>query len=78
MESESHLVQVAFEFEAGGVDEALVSGIVGYRMLVEVGVGAQRAEIEIENAVGLRNESGGLGRGIAPQVRGQPQQQEHE
>ena len=78
MEGEGHLVQVAFEFEAGGVDKRLILGVVGHLVLVEVGIGAQRPQVEIENAVRFRKQPGGLGRGLAPQVRSQRHQQENE
>ena len=78
MEAEGHLVEVALEFKAGSVNEALILRVVGHLVLVEVSVGAQRAEVEIENAVGFRKQPRGLGRGLASQVRGQRQQQENE
>ena len=78
MEGEGHLVQVAFEFEAGGVDKRLILGVVGHLVLVEVGVGAQRPQVEIENAVRFRKQPRGFGRGLAPQVCSQRHQQEKE
>ncbi len=57
---------------------ALILGVVRHLVLVEVGVGAQRPQIEIENAVGFRKQPRGLGRGLAPQVSRQRHQQENE
>ncbi len=66
VQTESHLIQVALEFKAGGVDKALVLRVVRHFCLVEVGVGTQRPQVEIEDAVRFGQEPGGLGRGFSP------------
>ena len=71
MQAESYLVQVPFEFKTGGVNERLVLGIVRDLVPVEMGGRAQRAEIEIENAIGFGQQSGYFGWRLAVQVRSQ-------
>jgi len=78
MQPESHLVQVPFEFETGGVNERLVLRVVRDLVPVKMGSRAQRAKIEIQDAVRFWKQSGRFGRRLAVQVRSQAKQHENE
>ena len=78
MQAEGYLVQVPFEFKTGGVNERLILRVVRQLVPVKMGSRAQRAEIEIENAVRFGQQSGHFGWRLAVQVRSQAEQHENE
>ena len=77
MKPKGHLIEIALKFEAGGVDEGLILRVARHLVPVKVGIRAQRPKIEVEYAVRLRKQPGGLGRGLTPQVGGQRYQQQN-
>jgi hypothetical protein len=74
VESDGHLVKIALPVDAGGIDELLVvGGAIGCLQVLEVGEGSDGFEIEVDDAVGLREEAGGLRRGLGAQEDGHGQ-----
>jgi hypothetical protein len=57
---DGRLLQVALPVDAGGIDERLVVGIVVRRRQVLAKEGADRPEIDVDDAVGLRQQPCGF------------------
>ena len=73
MEGDGHLVQVALPVDARGVNELLVLGDAAGGLDVLVEEGADGLEIDVKDAVGLRQQARGLGRGLGAQEDGHGQ-----
>ncbi len=74
VQGDRRLAQVPLKDEAGRIDETLVSGIMLHRMLIEAHGGAQWLEVDVQDAVGLRQQSSYLRRRLLPQPGKHPQQ----
>jgi hypothetical protein len=68
-------VEVALPIDAGGVDELLVVGDALGRLEVLVEDGADGLEIEVDDAVGLGEQTGGFRRGLGAQKDGDGEQE---
>ena len=75
MQSECHLVEIALDLDAGLIDEPLIRSKV--RVLIKMGGSAERAEIEINDAIGLRQQAGRFRGCLLAQVDGSGQQQQN-
>ena len=60
-------VEVAFPVDAGGVDKLLVFGDALRRLQILAEEGADRLEVDVEDAVRLGQQAGGLGRSLGAQ-----------
>ncbi len=76
VQGDGDLVEVALPVDAGGVDELLVFGDAAGRLEVFVQEGANGLEVDIENAVGFREQAGSLRRGLGAQEDGEGQQEQ--
>jgi hypothetical protein len=68
MESKGCLIEIAFKYDSGGVDELLVIGIMCHGMLIKSSQRAQRPQIEIDNTVRFRKKPGDLRRRLFAKV----------
>src|SRR5208337_2177504 len=73
MQGDGDLVQVALPVDAGGVDELLVLGDALGRLELLVEEDAERLEVDVDDAVGFRQQAGGLGRSLGAQEDGDGQ-----
>ena len=64
MDGKRSLIEIALKYNAGGVDELLVIGIMRHRMLIKSSQRAQRLQIEVDDAVCFRKKPGNLRRGL--------------
>ena len=74
VEGDGGLVEVALPVDAGGLDELRVFGHALGRLQVGLEEGAHRAEVDVDDAVGLGQQARGLGRGLGAEKNGQRQQ----
>ncbi len=74
MQGDGHLVEVALPVDAGGVDELLILGHALGRLQVLVEEGAEGAEVDVNDAVGLGQQARGFGGSLGAQKDGDGQQ----
>ncbi len=76
MESDGGLVEVALPIKAGRVEELLVFGRAEDGLEPGAKDGAERLEVDVEDAVGLREQAGRLGRSLEAQKDGESNERE--
>ncbi|ACO33332.1 hypothetical protein ACP_2911 [Acidobacterium capsulatum ATCC 51196] len=77
LEGEGHLIEIALEDDAGGLDEFLVLRAGRDRIAVKVRGGAQGREVDVDDAVGFRQQPRDLWRGFGSKVNRSGEQEQN-
>jgi hypothetical protein len=76
MESDGYLIEVALPINSGGVNELLVLGDAARRFEVLVQERTDGLEVEVEDSVGLRKQTGSLWRSLGAEEDGHGQEKQ--
>ena len=76
MQGDGNLVQVAFPINPGGVDKLLIFRHALRRLHVFVQKGSHRLEVDVENAVRLRQQPRRLWRSLGAEINGRGQKKQ--
>ena len=78
VQGKRNFVEVAFGLDACLVDKVLIVRIVAYWMLIEARSCTQRAQIDIDDAIGLRQQARGFRWRLLAEVDGSSEQQQND